>query len=54
MTGLPSYQTHFYRCREIIVLDAQQRLPYNFVVIAGGYHEFKSIYAARKFIRGLG
>lgn len=54
MTGLRSFdQDVYFMGHRIVVLDAQQRLSHSFVVVHNGYHTFKSIYAARKFIRTL-
>lgn len=54
MTGLRSFDSDvFFMGQRIIVLDAQQRLSHSFAVIHNGYHTFRSVYAARKFIRSI-
>lgn len=54
MTGLKVYPHDlFYQGHTIHVLDPQQRLSHSFAVVADGYRTFRTIYAARKFIRSL-
>lgn len=54
MTGLKCFQSDvFYMNHRIIVLDPQQRLSHSFAVIHNGYNTFRTIFAARKFIRGI-
>jgi hypothetical protein len=55
-TGLKTCFDEFIgRNVRIIVLDADQRLPYSFAISDSrcGYREFKTISAARKFARSL-
>lgn len=55
-TGLKSCRDEFIgRNVRIIVLDADQRLPFSFAISDArcGYREFRSLSAARKFARSL-
>lgn len=53
-TGLTAACDTFYRGHHIVCLDSHQRLQYNFAIIYDGkYSEFRTIYAARKFVRSL-
>lgn len=50
-TGVARQTDVYYRNRRIICLDEYQRLPLNWAVIHNGYHEFRTLSAAKRFLR---
>ena len=52
-TGLKKCADVYVGRHHIICLDPFQRLPSNFAIVHNGYHEFRTLAAARKFARSL-
>lgn len=54
-TGLKLATDTWYRGVQIICLDVHQRLLYSFAVnTSDGYHEFRNVRQAQRYIRSLG
>lgn len=55
MTGIKPLQFDdlYYKGHKIVVLDRGLRLPFNFAVNYGVYCEFRTLSAAKSFIRSI-
>jgi hypothetical protein len=52
-TGLKRAETQWVGRVEIICLDRYQRLPMNWAIKHKGYHEFRTLSAAKKFAKAI-
>jgi hypothetical protein len=52
-TGTKRKESDYVGHIEIICLDEYERLPMNWAIAHRGYHEFRTLAAARKFARSL-
>lgn len=52
-TGIPALSDVWVGRVHIICLDKYGRLPFRYAISHNGYHEFRTLAAARKFARSL-